>query len=305
MDIEQYIYSIVLRRNATMSEYIIITDSACDIKPHILEKWGVPFESLTLRFEGEDKEYRNYDMESLDFYNKMREGKVAKTAAVNTEGFVQLFEKYLEKGIDVLYIGFSSGLSTTYNSGRLAGLQLAEKYPDRKIITVDTLSASAGFGLLLYLVVKKKNEGATIEEAAKYAEDLRFNLCHWFTVDDLMYLKRGGRISPTVAFVGNVLGIKPVLHMDNEGHLVNVTKVRGRKTSVEALANKFDELAIDKTSGTLFISHGDCMADAEYLASLMKSRHGLDVEIITDVGPVIGAHTGPGVLAFFFVGKER
>ena len=305
MDIEWLIYSNILRRNAPMSEYIIITDSACDIKPEILEKWGVPFCSLTFRFEGEDKEYLNYDMESLDFYNKMREGKVAKTAAVNTEIFTQLFEEYLAKGLDVLYLGFSSGLSTTYNSARLAGVQLSEKYPDRKIITVDSLSASAGFGLLLKLVLDKKNNGASIEEAAKYAEELRFNLCHWFTVDHLMYLKRGGRISPTVAFVGNVLGIKPVLHMDNEGHLVNVTKVRGRRTSVESLANKFDELAVDKKGGTLFISHGDCMADAEYLASLMKSRHGLDVEIITDVGPVIGAHTGPGVLAFFFVGKER
>ena len=288
-----------------MSEYIIVTDSACDIKPAVLEKWGVPFCSLTFRFEGEDKEYLNYDMESIDFYNKMREGKVARTAAVNTEVFTQLFEKYLTEGLDVLYVGFSSGLSTTFNSGRLAAQQLGEKYPERKIIAVDSLSASAGFGLLLKLVLDKKNSGATIEEAAKYAEELRFNLCHWFTVDDLMYLKRGGRISPTVAFVGNVLGIKPVLHMDNEGHLVNVTKVRGRRTSVEALANKFDELGLDKKEGKLFISHGDCLADAEYLASLMKSRHGLEVEITTDVGPVIGAHTGPGVLAFFFVGKER
>ncbi len=288
-----------------MSEYIIITDSACDIKPEILEAWGVPFCSLTLRFEGEEKEYLNFDLTATEFYAKMREGGIAKTAAVNVEIFSQCFEKYLEKGIDVLYIGFSSGLSTTYNSGRLAALQLQEKYPDRKIIAVDSLSASAGFGLLLYLTLKKKNEGATIEEAAKYAEELRFNLCHWFTVDDLMYLKRGGRISPTVAFVGNVLGIKPVLHMDNEGHLINMTKVRGRRTSVEALAQKYDELALNTKEGTLFISHGDCLADAEYLASIIKNKHGVDVEIITDVGPVIGAHTGPGVLAFFFVGKER
>ena len=288
-----------------MSEYIIITDSACDIKPEILEKWGVPFCSLTFRFEGEEKEYSNFDLTATEFYGKMREGGIAKTAAVNVEMFSQCFEEYLEKGIDVLYLGFSSGLSTTYNSGRLAALQLKEKYPDRKIIAVDTLSASAGFGLLLYLTLKKKNEGATIEEAAKFAEDLRPNLCHWFTVDDLMYLKRGGRISPTVAFVGNVLGIKPVLHMDNEGHLINMTKVRGRRTSVEALAQKYDELALNTKEGTLFISHGDCLADAEYLASIIKSKHGVDVEIITDVGPVIGAHTGPGVLAFFFVGKER
>ncbi|MBQ7968559.1 MAG: DegV family protein [Clostridia bacterium] len=288
-----------------MSEYIIVTDSACDIKPEILKEWGVPFASLTFRFDGNEKEYLNYDMTSSDFYQKMREGGVAKTAAVNVGAFELMFEEYLTQGKDVLYLGFSSGLSTTYNSGRLAAEQLKEKYPERKIIAVDTLSASAGFGLLLYLTLKKKNEGATIEEAAEFATKARFNLCHWFTVDDLMYLKRGGRISPTVAFVGNVLGIKPVLHMDNEGHLINVSKVRGRRTAVQALAQKYDELAVDTKSGTLFISHGDCLADAEYLASIIKEKHNVDVEIITDVGPVIGAHTGPGVLAFFFVGNER
>ena len=288
-----------------MSEYIIMTDSACDIKPEILKEWGVPFCSLTFRFDGEEKEYQNFDMTPTDFYQKMRDGGTAKTAAASIGLFEIAFEEQLSKGNDVLYLGFSSGLSTTYNSGRLAAQQLQEKYHERKIIAVDTLSASAGFGLLLYLTLKKKAEGATIEEAAEFAEKTKFNLCHWFTVDDLEYLKRGGRISPTVAFVGNMLGIKPVLHMDNEGHLVNVSKVRGRRTAIQALAQKFDELAIEKDAGTLFISHGDCLADAEYLASIMKEKHGLDVEIITDVGPVIGAHTGPGVLAFFFVGKER
>ncbi len=288
-----------------MKEYIIVTDSACDIKPEILEKWGVGFCSLTFRFEGDEKEYSNFDMSALDFYNKMREGGAAKTAAVNVEGFKTVFEEYVKQGKDVLYLGFSSGLSTTYNSARLAAQELNGEYTENKVVTVDTLSASAGFGLLLYLTVKKKAEGASIDEAAKYAEDLIPHLCHWFTVDDLMYLKRGGRISPTVAFVGNVLGIKPVLHMDNEGHLINVSKVRGRKTSVEALARKYDELALTPNEGTVFISHGDCLADAEYLASIIKNKYGVETEIITDVGPVIGAHTGPGVLAFFFVGKER
>lgn len=288
-----------------MSEYIIFTDSACDIKPEILEKWGVPFCSLTFRFDGDEKEYSNFDMSAEEFYDRMKKGGIAKTAAVNVAVFEEAFEKALKDGKDVLYIGFSTGLSTTYNSGRIAAEQLRERYPERKILTVDTLSASAGFGLLLYLTVKKKEEGATIEEAAAFAEGIRKNLCHWFTVDDLMYLKRGGRISPTVAFVGNVLGIKPVLHMDNEGHLINITKVRGRKTSVEALAHKYDELALNTKEGTLFISHGACLDDAKYLASIIKEKHGVDVEIITDVGPVIGAHTGPGVLAFFFVGKER
>ncbi len=288
-----------------MSEYVIVTDSACDIKPEILKEWGVPFSSLTFRFDGNENEYLNFDMTSDEFYQKMREGGCAKTAAVNVGVFELAFEEHLKEGKDVLYLGFSSGLSTTYNSGRLAAEELKEKYPERKIIAVDTLSASAGFGLLLYLTLKKKQEGASIEEAAEFAEKTKFNLCHWFTVDDLEYLKRGGRISPTVAFVGNMLGIKPVLHMDNEGHLINVTKVRGRRTAIQALAQKYEELAVDTKSGTLFISHGDCLADAEYLASIIKEKHGVGVEIITDVGPVIGAHSGPGTLAFFFVGKER
>ncbi len=288
-----------------MNKFVLFTDSACDIKPDILEKWGVKFCSLTFRFDNEDKEYQNFDMTATDFYAKMRNGGTAKTAAVNVGAFVQAFEEVLKKETDILYLGFSSGLSTTYNSARLAGEQLKEKYPDRTIITVDTLAASAGFGLLLYLTVKQKEAGKTIEECAEYAENNKLHLCHWFTVDDLEYLKRGGRVSPTVAFVGNMLGIKPVMHMDNAGHLINVTKVRGRKTAVETLAKKYDELAINKNEGTIFISHGDCLADAQYLASIMKEKHGMDVEIITDVGPVIGAHTGPGVLAFFFVGTER
>ena len=288
-----------------MNEYVIFTDSACDVKPETLREWGVGYNELTFRFDGEDKSYLNFEMPTDEFYGKMKVGAVAKTAAINPDTFMASFEKILKEGKDILYLGFSSGLSTTFNSARIAAESLKESYPERKIVVIDTLAASAGQGLLVYLAMKKKNEGATIEEAAKYAEELRFNLCHWFTVDDLMYLKRGGRISPTVAFVGNVLGIKPVLHMDNEGHLINMTKVRGRRTSVEALAQKYDELALNTKEGTLFISHGDCLADAEYLASIIKNKHGVDVEIITDVGPVIGAHTGPGVLAFFFVGKER
>ncbi|MBR7098413.1 MAG: DegV family protein [Clostridia bacterium] len=238
-------------------------------------------------------------------YAKMRAGSVAKTAAVNSESFVQLFEETLKEGKDVLYLGFSSGLSTTYNSGRLAALELSERYPDNKIVTVDTLSASAGFGLLVYHAVQKKNSGATLDEVASYIEALKWKLCHWFTVDDLVYLKRGGRISPTAAFVGNVLGIKPVLHMDNEGHLINMFKVRGRKTAVTALADQYDKLAEELSGGTVFISQADCMADAEELARILKERHGVSVQIITDVGPVIGAHSGPGTLALFFIGKER
>ena len=202
-------------------------------------------------------------------------------------------------------LAFSSGLSTTFNSGRLAAERVAPLYPDRKVMVVDTLSASAGFGMIVYLALEKQKEGASIEEVAAYVEELKFNLCHWFTVDDLVYLKRGGRISPTAAFFGNMLGIKPVLHMDDEGHLIAMSKVRGRRTAVASLAEKYGELAKDPGKDTVFISHGDCMKDVEELKTILKNKYGADVKLVTDVGPVIGAHSGPGTLALFFVGRER
>lgn len=288
-----------------MNEFVIHTDSACDIKPDLLAKWGVPYSSLTFRFEDDGKEYGNDEMESKDFYEKMRKGGIAKTAAVNTESFKASFEETLKSGKDVLYIGFSSGLSTTYNSARIAAEELKESYPNNKIITVDSLCASAGQGMLVRIALNKKENGMTIEEVAQYAKEILPKLDHWFTVDDLVYLKRGGRVSPTVAFVGNVLGIKPVLHVDNEGHLTNVTKVRGRKTSIQTLADKYGALADKLDSDLVYISHSDCENDANDLAKILKDRYGATVSIITDVGPVIGAHSGPGTLALFFVGKER
>ncbi len=288
-----------------MSNYTICTDSACDIKPELLKEWGVPYRSLNLRFDGSTEELKNDQVDPTEFYAKMRAGGVAKTSAVNVEEFSETFENILKEGQDILYLGFSSGLSTTYNSARLAAEQLKEKHPENKIITVDTLSASAGFGLLLYLTLQKKNEGANIEEAAEYARGLVPKLCHWFTVDDLVYLKRGGRISALSAIFGTMLRFKPVLHMDNEGHLVAMSKVIGRKTSINALADKFGELAEDKENGTIFISHADCEDEAKELANIIKQKYGGTVSIITDVGPVIGAHSGPGTMALFFVGKER
>jgi DegV family protein with EDD domain len=288
-----------------MSNYVIFTDSGCDIKPELLSEWGVPFKSLNFRFDGSEKEYSNEDMNATEFYAKMREGAVAKTSAVNVDTFANAFEEILKEGKDILYIGFSSGLSTTYNSARLAAQQLGEKYPERKVITVDTLAASAGQGLILKLTLDKKNEGATLEEAAAFAEDIKFKISIWFTVDDLVYLKRGGRVSATAAFFGNMLGIKPLLHMDNEGHLIPLSKIRGRKMSIAALADKYGELATDLGSGDIFISHGDCIADAQYLADLLKTRYNANVTLITDVGTVIGAHSGPGTLALFFVGTGR
>lgn len=288
-----------------MRDYVIYTDSGCDLSLSLLAEWGVKSKNLTFRFDGEEKEYENGEMEIKTFYDKMREGGVAKTAAINKETFVMAFREALDEGKDILHLGFSSGLSTTYNSARLAANELREEYPDATILTVDTLAASAGQGLLVYLAKKKKDEGATVEQCAAYIEEIRLNMCHWFTVDDLVYLKRGGRVSPTAAFFGNALGIKPVMHVDNEGHLINVTKVRGRRTAINALADKLGETALDPKNGIVYISHGDCLSDAELLAKMVADKFGAHVEIITDVSAVIGAHSGPGTLAIFFLGNER
>ncbi len=287
-----------------MRDYVIFTDSACDIRPEILAQWGVEFQSLTFHFEDE-VEYGNYDMDISEFYQKMRDGGVAKTSATNAHAFEAAFRKILREGKDVLYLGFSSGLSTTCNSARMAAENLKEEFPKEKIIVVDTLAASAGSGLLVYLTNEKKKSGAAIEEAAAYAESLKLKICHWFTVDDLEYLRRGGRVSPATALVGNMLNIKPVLHVDDEGHLIKVGTARGRKKSIENMAAKYGELALNPGNDTVFISHGDCQKDAQLLASMLGDRYGATVQIITDVGPVIGSHSGPGTLALFFVGKNR
>ena len=233
----------------------------------------------------------------------MKDGGVAKTAAINAESFAEAFRGVLESGFDVLYLGFSSGLSTTFNSARLAAKEVCEEYPERKIICVDSLAASAGVALLLDMLLEKQAEGASIEDVAEFAEQTRLKIAHWFTVDDLVYLKRGGRVSPTVAFVGNLLGIKPVLHVDDGGHLTNVSKARGRHASLLSLAEKLGN-TIEKGS-KVYISHGNCIEDAKKLASIIEEKYGYKTDLITDVGPVIGAHSGPGTLALFFVASER
>ena len=288
-----------------MSEYIIFTDSACDIAPELLKEWGVKYQNLTFHFVDEEREYQNEEMSPADFYACMRAGRVAKTAAINVETFKAAFEEVLKQGLDLLYLGFSSGLSNTSNAGQLAANELAELYPERKIIVIDTLCASAGQGLLVYLTVQKKNEGANIEEAAAYARELVPHLCHWFTVDDLMFLKRGGRVSPTVALIGTMLNIKPVMHMDDEGHLIKVSQARGRKAALKAIVEQYDALALTPDAGTVFICHGDCMDDAQRLAGMVRDKHGVEVKLITYTGTVIGAHSGPGTLALFFLGKHR
>lgn len=287
--------------------YVVMTDSSADLSAELVEKLGLDVIPLSVNVG--EKSFMNYPDEreigSHEFYEMLRGGANAKTSAVNVDTFVNAMSVHLKQGKDVLYLGFSSGLSSTYNAGAIAAEELRAAYPDRKILTVDTLCASLGQGLLVYLTVQKVLAGATIEEAAAFAEENRLHLCHWFTVDDLFFLKRGGRVSAATALVGSALGIKPVLHVDNEGHLINVSKARGRKNSILALVDRMEKSAINPAKQTIFISHGDCLADAEFLADEVRKRFGISDITINFVGPVIGAHSGPGTLALFFLGEER
>lgn len=283
----------------------IFTDTSCDIPADLLRQWNMTCVNLTFHDEKATKTYVTEDISTHDFYQQMRGGTVFKTAAANVEDFRAAFESALGDEQDILYIGFSSGLSTTVNSARIAAQDLQERYPERKIIVIDTLCASGGEGFLVYLAMKKQLNNASLEETADYIKKLVPSICHWFTVDDLVYLKRGGRVSPATALVGNILGIKPILHVDDEGHLVKVSTIRGRKQSIAALADKYCELATGAEDGIYMITHGDCMEDAKRLEAILKDRTGQDATLIADVGPVIGSHSGPGTLALFFVGKNR
>lgn len=260
---------------------------------------------LLFYFEGDETAHSNADTGIKEFYDAMRGGKIARTSALNFEYLKNTFSAVLEAGEDIFYLTFSSGLSSTYSTAHTVAEELMEEFPGRKVEVVDSLSASAGYGLMLYLALKKKKFGADIAELKDYCEKIRPNICHWFTVDDLVYLKRGGRVSATAALAGAVLGIKPVLHVDDEGHLINMLKVRGRKASIKALADKYGELRDEAADKTVFISNGDCLEDARALEQILKERYGVSVKLITDIGPVIGAHSGPGTLAVFFVGKSR
>ena len=288
-----------------MSEYVIFTDAGCDVPVETLDEWGVEYCDMTLLFDGENEPHSNRELDIKAFYDRMRQGGVARTSAINVEAYKEYFAKTLAKGLDVLYIGLSSGLSNSCAHAQSAAEELTEEYPGRRVIVEDSLGASGGFALTVFLTVQKKRSGATLEEAAKFVEDTRLHLCHWFTVEDLVYLKRGGRVSAAAAFAAGVLGIKPVLHMDDPGHLINKMKVRGRKMSIKAIADKYGELALDPKNGTVFISNGDCMEDALALADMLKQRYGVTVDRITSIGPTIGAHSGPGTLALFFLGTHR
>ena len=287
-----------------MYPFEIITDSACDFSAAEYESLGLTCVPLSVDFRGTVSDDRNDD--SLkEFYDGLRAGDAAKTAAVNPETWKNAILPALEKGKDVLVMAFSSGLSTTCQSAQIAAGELRESYPERQILVVDTLCASMGQGLLVWYACRKRESGAGLTEVYNWVQDNKLHLCHWFTVDDLFFLKRGGRISAATALVGTMLNIKPVLHVDDEGHLISVTKARGRKASIEALAKKVSELGEGFDNSTMFISHGDCREDAEYLAKLLKEKHGAREVMINYVGAVIGSHSGPGTLALFFLGKHR
>ena len=284
--------------------YQIITDSCCDFPNDTYAGLKLVKVPLSVEFRGQVYDDKNDD--SLkEMYDGLRAGESAKTSAINPDRWARAMEGVLAAGEDVLVMAFSSGLSTTYQSAVIAAEELREKYPDRKIFVVDTLSASMGEGLLVWYACRKRDEGMPLEELYAWAEDAKLHLCHWFTVDDLMYLKRGGRISAATAVVGTMLQIKPVLHMDDEGHLISMAKARGRKASIDALVRKVGELGQDYDNSTMFISHGDCLEDAEYLASQLREKCGAKEVIISYVGAVIGSHSGPGTVALFFLGKHR
>ena len=290
-----------------MHNYQIITDSSCDLPQTLADELQLQIVPLAVNYQS--KEYHNYlDHRELDveqFYAGLRAGEQTSTSAANPNAWREAAEPILQKEEDVLILAFSSGLSTTCNAACIAAQELMEAYPDRKVLVVDTLCASMGQGLLCWHVAKAKEQGASLEEAQALAEEQKLHLCHWFTVDDLMFLNRGGRISGATAVLGSLLQIKPVLHVDNEGHLISVSKARGRKAAIQALADKVGETAIDPASQTMFISHGSCLEDAEYLASILKETYHVPEVIVNHVGPVIGSHSGPGTLALFFLGTQR
>lgn len=284
--------------------YQIITDSCCDFPTPMYETLGLSFVPLSVEFRGETNDDRNDD--SLkEMYDGLRSGQAAKTSAVNPSRWGEVIEPALAAGQDVLVLAFSSGLSTTYQSAVIAAEELGEKYPDRTIRVVDTLCASMGQGLLVWYACKKRDEGLSLDALYSWVMENRLHLCHWFTVDDLMYLKRGGRISAATALVGTMLQIKPLLHVDDEGHLISMAKARGRKAAIDALVRKAQELGAGYDNSTMFISHGDCREDAEYLAQQLKEKCGVKEVVISYVGAVIGSHSGPGTLALFFLGSHR
>ena len=290
-----------------MRDYVLLTDSCCDLSAEMAAELGVEILPLSLEMGG--KSYRNYpdgrDIGFQEFYTRLRAGELATTSAVNVAAYTDAVEPLLQAGKDVLILAFSSGLSTTCNSAEVAAEELRERYPQRKLYVVDTLCASLGQGLLVWLAAREQKKGRTIEEVRDWAETHKQAVCHQFTVQDLKFLKRGGRITATTAVLGSMLQIKPLLHVDQEGRLTAVGKARGRHASLKTLVDRMEKTVTDEGRETVFISHGDCRGDANKVAEMVRERFGTRDVRINYVGPVIGAHSGPGTLALFYLGTER
>ena len=289
-------------------QFEIVTDSSSNLTDAMIEEFGIHI--LPLRFMSDGEEYQSFtEGEKSDlqrFYDMMRDGKVFTTSLPYPDKSLEKFRSLLDQGRDVLYIGFSSGLSGTYEAMANILDTLKADYPDRKILYVDTFAAAMGEGLLVYLAAQKAAKGLSIEETAQWVKDNRFHLAHWFTVEDLKYLFRGGRVSRTSAWAGSLLNIKPVMHMDDEGKLIPMEKVRGRKKSLMRMVDHMEESAIAPVADqTVFISHADCEDDLMFLVEEIRKRFGCTDIRWNYLDPVIGAHTGPGCLALFFMASER
>ena len=284
--------------------YRIITDTCCDYPTQMYQELGLEVVPLSVLYKGES--YTHYSEQWLkDLFDGLRAGEKASTSAVNPEGWTQVIEPVLAAGQDALVLAFSSGLSTTYQSAVIAANELMEKHPQRKVNVVDTLCASLGQGLFVYYACQKRDEGMDLETLTAWCEDNKLHLCHWVIADDLMYLKRGGRVSAATAVAGTLLQIKPVIHVNNEGKLISVGKARGRKAAIQTLCNKVGELGIPGANDTIFICHGDCLEDAQTLEMMLKEKYGTKKVFIYYIGAVIGSHAGPGTMAVFFMGEHR
>ena len=284
--------------------YQIITDTCCDFPAEMYQELNLSVVNLSVLYKG--VQYDTYTEQWLkELFDGMRNGERATTSAVNPEGWKSVIEPALKEGKDALVLCFSSGLSTTYQSAVIAAQELSENYPDRKINVVDTLCASLGQGLLVWYACQKRDAGMSLEEVTAWCEDNKLNLCHWVIADDLMHLKRGGRISAATAVAGTLLQIKPVIHVDDEGKLINVGKARGRKAAIQTICNKVGELGIPGANDTIFICHGDCLEDAQQLEAMLKEKYGTKHVFIYYIGAVIGSHAGPGTMAVFFLGNHR
>ena len=290
-----------------MAGYIIMTDSCCDLSAEMAAE--LELEVLPLRLELEGQTYRNLldgsEIGFQEFYRRVRDGALPVTSAVNVGEFDAAMRPVLESGRDILCLCFSSALSTTYQSAVIAAKELEGEFPGRNVLVMDTLCASEGQGLLIWLCAQEKRRGKSLEELWDYALDMRGHICQWFTVNDLNHLKRGGRVSATAALFGTMLSIKPVLHVDDQGRLIPMEKCRGRRASLTALVDHMEKTAVDPERYPVFISHGDCLEDAEFVAEEVRRRLGVKEIYCNYVGPVIGSHTGAGVVTLFFVGNSR